>query len=59
MEKHCQGNIVMEILMDRRNKILTNNTCVMNDEFIRVIIGLVRVIELYFKTILRLLCEFL
>jgi hypothetical protein len=36
MEKLCQGNIVIEILMDRRKKILVDNTCVKNDGFIPV-----------------------
>jgi hypothetical protein len=32
----CQGNIVIEILADRRKKILVDNTCVKNDGFIPV-----------------------
>jgi hypothetical protein len=47
MENICQGNIVIEILMDRRKKILADNTCVKNDGFITVTIGLMGVVELW------------
>ena len=36
MENLCQGNKVIRILTDRRNKILVDNTCVKNDGFIPV-----------------------
>jgi hypothetical protein len=36
MEKLCQGNRVIEILADRRKKIMVDNTCVNNDGFIAV-----------------------
>jgi hypothetical protein len=36
MEKLCQGNKVIEILVDRRKKILANNTRVKKDGFIPI-----------------------
>ena len=36
MKKLCQGNKVIEILADRRKKILVDNTCIKNDGFILV-----------------------
>jgi hypothetical protein len=36
MEKLCQGNIVIKILTDRRNKILADNASIDNDGFIPI-----------------------
>jgi hypothetical protein len=36
MEKLYQGNRLIEILADRRNKILVDNTSVKNDGFIPI-----------------------